>query len=194
MRCPRCHSNIAAEDDCCPDCKLPRLKGREKQEEEKETKARPQITKKIKPSKLLAFGRNREMGRQFLVKAGIPAMVVLCGLGAYIVLWPMFQTGGPDPKASLLAMSTLRQLPSNQDGLTVDDYMKQHLESSRRAGDLVGYRGWVIEPVAGTKSKLLIVFAFNEKGNKQQRAEWLADLASNTFTPQTEMAAAVYNK
>jgi len=115
-------------------------------------------------------------------------------MGVYLVV---FFSSGPeeiDPKAAVPMLNKLRHSPSTQEGLNVDDLLTQRLEKSRRVGNLLKYQGWTIRPVNGSKTKLLISFSFEETDNIQQRAEWIADVVKNTYTPQTELAASVYNK
>ncbi|MFY9611411.1 MAG: hypothetical protein WAU45_22720 [Blastocatellia bacterium] len=83
-------------------------------------------------------------------------------------------------------------MPSNHEGLTVEESVTRELEKSRRVGNLVGYQGWTVREAPGDKSKLLVIFSFDERGNSKQSAEWLADPVSSTFIPQTELAAAVF--
>ncbi|MEK6289642.1 MAG: hypothetical protein AABO57_28335 [Acidobacteriota bacterium] len=85
-------------------------------------------------------------------------------------------------------------MPSSEPGVTIDARLSRELEASRRVGNLVGYQGWTVRPIKGTKTRVLIVFAYQEVGGTHQRAEWLADLSNNTFTPQTDLAAAVHSK
>jgi hypothetical protein len=57
----------------------------------------------------------------------------------------------------------------------------------------VAYQGWTVRPIKGTKSKVVFTFSYVEVGEVHQSAEWIADLNNNTFTPQNERAAAVFN-
>jgi hypothetical protein len=121
-------------------------------------------------------------------------VALLCGLGFYLFHFYSNRQHEVDPKAALPMLNRLRHSPSTQQGLNVDDLLTQELEKSRRVGNLLSYQGWTIRPINGSKTKLLISFSFEESGNTQQRAEWIADLANNTFTPQTDLAVAVYRK
>jgi hypothetical protein len=124
----------------------------------------------------------------------ISIVVTLIGAGGYWFVWPLVQSQGPEPEVAALVLEKLRKMPSNQEGLTVEESVARELEKSRRVGNLVSYQGWTVKQVPGDKSKLLVVFSFNERDNSKKSAEWLADPVSSTFTPQTELAAAVFKQ
>ena len=124
----------------------------------------------------------------------IPVIASLIGAAIYLYVLPAFQTEQLEPQKAMTAMTRLRNLPSNEAGLTVDERMMWEIERSRREGNLRSYQGWTVQPVKGDRMKVLIVFSFSRKNNSQQRAEWLADLAQNTYTPQTELAALVFKR
>ena len=121
----------------------------------------------------------------------IGGLVALLCLGAYIFVVPLVYSDVAEPKAILVALDNLRRMPSNEEGLTIDARMLRELERSRRGGNLAGYQGWIVKSIKGTKSKVLLVFSYDEVGNAHRRAEWLADLAQNTFAPQNELAVSV---
>ncbi|MEK6304511.1 MAG: hypothetical protein AABO41_27810 [Acidobacteriota bacterium] len=124
----------------------------------------------------------------------ISIIVTLLGAGAFWFVWPLFQSQGPEPEVAASVLDKLRKMPSNQEGLTVEQSVAQQLEKSRRVGNLVAYQGWTVHQAPGDKSKLLVVFSFDERDNTKQRAEWLVDSAGSTFTPQTDLAAAVFKQ
>jgi len=126
--------------------------------------------------------------------AGGASILLLCGVGFYLLHFFSYSPQDIDPKAALPMLNKLRQSPSSQKGLSVDDLLTHELEKSRRVGNLLRYQGWTMKPVNGSKTKLLISFSFEETDNTQKRAEWVADLAQDTFTPQTALAMAVYRK
>jgi hypothetical protein len=99
-----------------------------------------------------------------------------------------------EPKVVLSALEKLRHQPSNEPEVTVDARLSRELETSRRVKNLVSYKGWTVRPVKGTKNKVVLVFSFEEVGGVLQSAEWLADLNSSTFTPQTDLAQSVSAK
>jgi len=96
-----------------------------------------------------------------------------------------------EPKTVLAALDKLRKSPSNEPGLTIDARLTRELETSRRVGNLVAYQGWVVRPVRGSKSKVVLVFSYKEVGDVSRTAEWMADLNNGSFTPQTDLAVVV---
>jgi len=96
-----------------------------------------------------------------------------------------------EPKTVLAALDKLRKTPSNEPGLTIDARLSRQLETARRVGNLVAYQGWIVRPIKGTKSRIVLAFSYQEVGDIDQNAEWMANLTDGTFTPQTELAAAV---
>jgi len=118
--------------------------------------------------------------------------MALLGVGVYIFVVPLVHSEEAEPKVVLSALDKLRRMPSNEEGVTVDARMMRELERSRRVGNLVSYQGWIVQPVKGTNTNVLLVFSYQEVGDVQQRAEWLADLTNNTFTAQNELATTVY--
>lgn len=196
MKCPRCHTEIPIEASHCPDCKLPKPKGLHAQNEGTEQKI--EAPRRKMPEQA---GRNKrkpvkhsERPKWVTVLAGIAAALLMCGTGIYLVLSLSSRSNEVDLKAALPMLNKLRYSPSSQDGLNVDALLTLELEKSRRVGNLLSYQGWTMRPVDGSKTKLLISFSFEETDNIHQRAEWIADLVHNTFTPQTELAAAVCKK
>jgi hypothetical protein len=184
MRCPRCHGQVPDAAPRCPDCKLPKPRASPDQNGPKRSK---------KGSK----GRNSKASSRpkwVNVLAGVVALLFTAGIGVYLYFFFSGQPQDLDPHLAQPALANLRQAPSSQSGLSVDDYLTQHLEKSRRVGNLLKYQGWTVSPVKGSKTKLLIAFTYEEKDNTQKRAEWVADVANNTYTPQTDLAIEAYKK
>src|SRR6185295_12501396 len=186
MRCPRCHSQVPDEALRCPDCKLPK------------PKASPDYSPAT-PKKRQAKKQNSKVNDSGRPKwlnaiAGVVAFILTAGVGWYAYAHFSAQPHELDPHLAQPMLAKLRQSPSSQSGLSVDDYLTQQLEKSRRVGNLLNYQGWTISPVKGSKTKLLIAFTYEERDNTQQRAEWVADVANNTYTPQTELAVEAYKK
>jgi hypothetical protein len=195
LKCPRCHTEIPGEASHCPDCKLPKPKNLQAQDESTDQKTETTFKKSSNP----AYRNKRQAKRKQRPKwvtalAGSVVVLILCGMGIYLALFFSSTPEEIDPKAAMPMLNKLRHSPSSQEGLNVDDLLTQQLEQSRRIGNLLRYQGWSIRPVNGSKTKLLISFSFEETDNIQQRAEWIADLVHNTFTPQTELAVSVYRK
>ena len=115
-------------------------------------------------------------------------------VGIYIFVVPLVHSQGVEPKTALSALDRLQHMASNEPDVTLDARMAAEVEKSRRVGNLVGYQGWTVHSIKGTKTRVLLVFSYREVGNTEQRAEWLADLNANTFTPQTPLATAVSRK
>jgi hypothetical protein len=190
MKCPRCHVEVPTEALRCPDCKLPKPKSLIGQADKNKTKS--QMAAKRKP---LHGGKpgvkpERKLPRWASITAGVVSGLLIAAIGIYAYWYFANRTSELDPHLAQPAMQKLRAMPSKQADLTVDQYLNQELEKSRRVGNLVSVQGWTMRPVQGTRSKMLISFSFQERDNTEQRAEWLADLSHDTFTPQTELASA----
>ncbi len=198
MTCPKCRSNVPDGSPRCPSCGLSKPKARVADTGERprkwfgqsdgKTVTRKRVTARSKPA-----GPPSKAKRIALILSLSMVLVVLGG-AAYWFLWPLFLSQGPEPQTAALVLETLRQMPSNQEGLTVEESVTRELERSRRVGNLVGYQGWTVREAPGDRSKLLVIFSFDERDNTKQSAEWLADPASSTFIPQTDLAAAVYKR
>jgi hypothetical protein len=122
------------------------------------------------------------------------ALVAILSVGIYIFVVPLLYSEHAEPKVVLSALETLRRLPSNEAGLTIDARLTRELETAKRVKNLVSYKGWTVQPIKGTRTKVLMIYSYQEVGDVTKRAEWLADLTTNTFIPQTDMAAAIHGK
>jgi hypothetical protein len=211
MTCPRCQTDVPYEARYCPYCSLPKPKdgslawaqpapedsapgdepkpetpskavGTTRTTNQKVTGVRSK--RRAKPSRKLRFG--------FLSVGAL--VVALAGVGIYTFVLPIARSQEAEPKTVLSALETLRHMPSNEQGQTIDARLSRELETSRRVGNLVAYQGWTTNRIKGTKTKVLLVYSFREVGNTDRRAEWLADLVSMTFTPQTDLAVSVSKK
>jgi len=120
------------------------------------------------------------------------AMIAVIGAGFHTLVVPLMRSTGPDAKAALVMMDTLRKMPSKQSDLTVDACMHQQLETSRRVGNLKSYQGWHVEGIPGSKTTFVLVYSYEENDKSEHRTEWLVDISTNTFTPQNDAARAVY--
>jgi hypothetical protein len=194
MKCPRCHVDVPIEASRCPGCKLSKPKSIiAKQQSEKKKKS---TGGGLFSSGPVGKGKKlpREIPKWLNIAAGVLSAVLLLGVGGYIYWYFANRASDLDPKAVQPAMLKLRQSPSQKAGMTVDQYLAQELETSRRVGNLRSIQGWTMRPVIGSSSKILISFAFQESDQTERRAEWIADLSHDTFTPQTDLAAAVYHQ
>jgi hypothetical protein len=121
-------------------------------------------------------------------------LVLVSGAIAYTVAFNYLESKQADPVAALAALDTLRALPSNKDGLTVDEAMALELKKARESGRLRGYQGWTTQRIAGTDVQVLIVFSYQDIDDNDYRAEWLADLSARSFRPQNDLARSVYSR
>ena len=185
MRCPKCHTETPSDALVCPGCKLATPKGRQFQADKRAGK-NPKSPKRVKEAK--AFKRSRALN--IVLGCVIGSMVV--GLGIYV--YETFLSGGMelDAKAAGQMLITLRRMPSNEKGLSVDERMNEEIKKSKESGKLLKYQGWTTRPIRGERSKILIAFSFEEKESGEQRAEWIADPSNNSFAPRTGLAWAVY--
>lgn len=195
MTCPKCRTNVPDAWPRCPSCGLSKPKARIADTEEKPRKWFGQSRKSTTRRRVTA--RSKPAGwssrtRRIALMLSFSLVLVVLGAGAYWFVWPLFHSEGPEPQTAALVLDKLRKMPSNQEGLTVEESVTRELEKSRRVGNLVGYQGWTVREAPGDNSKLLVIFSFDERDNSKQSAEWLADPVSSTFTPQTELAAAVF--
>ena len=202
MTCPRCETSVPDEALYCPYCNLPKPKSgfvaaaRPSAEATRHSgEPRSPVTFRKTRAANHPHSRPQRHPRSLrLPVLGATALVVLLCVGAYMYVVPLVRSEGPEPKAVLAALERLRRMPSDDPDLTIDARMSRELERSRRVGNLVAYQGWTIQRIKGTKTKVLLVFSYQEAGDVKRRAEWLADLTNNTFTPQTDMAASVSNQ
>jgi hypothetical protein len=214
LTCPRCETEVPSEALYCPYCSLPKPKSgfaaveanpadtrrteklnppvglrsnnkdRSSNIEPKRSSSRP-IT--IKPQRT-------PKARRLVPVVSITALVALVSAGIYIFVLPLVNSQQAEPKVVLSALDKLKGMPSSVDGLTIDARLKRELETARRVKNLVSYQGWTAQPIKGTKTKVLLVFSYQEVGDVNKRAEWIADLVDNTFVPQTELASFVSAK
>ncbi len=194
MVCPRCATDVTAEALYCPYCNLPKPKaGFKLSAPSPPRKPAAQVVsrKHHEPyDRSLSPPRNKKRKIR-LVVSSVAALVAVLSVGLYIFVVPLVHSQGAEPKLALTSLDRLQHMPSNEPDLTIDARLSRELEKSRRVGNLVGYQGWTVHPIKGTKTRVLLVFAYREVGNTEQRAEWLADLNANTFTPQTALAVSV---
>ena len=193
MKCPRCHVEVPTEAIRCPDCKLPKPKSLLNQTGKNQVKQNPFPAKRSQPGRRRSKPE-RKLPRWASIAAGALSALMIVGLGAYLYWHFTHTTSELDPHKAQPAMQKLRSMPSTQADMTVEQFLNKELERSRRIGNLVSTQGWTMRPVEGSRSKMLICFSFIERDNNEQRAEWLADLSHETFTPQTELARAAFRQ
>ena len=195
MKCPRCHVEVPTEAIRCPDCKLPKPKSLVNQAGKGQAKKTgPAAGKHPMPGRRLPAKPERKLPRWVSIAAGTLSALMIAGLGIYLYWYFSHTTFEIDPHLAQPAMQKLRQMPSKQADLTVEQYLNKELERSRRIGNLLSTEGWTVRPIEGSRSKMLISFSFTERDNTEQRAEWLADLSHETVTPQTDLAREAYRQ
>jgi len=198
LNCSRCGTDVPKEAIYCPYCSLQKPKNgfaaaappeQSTLTEQSKSQSGSNKGRKGSPSRALKKPRTTS-GRSFRVPV-IAAIVALISIGIYIFVVPMVSSYQAEPKVILSALETLRRMPSNEPGLTIDARLTKDLETSRRVKNLVSSKGWTVQSIKGTKTKVLMVYSYQEVGDVTIRAEWLADLATNTFIPQNDKATAV---
>ena len=198
LNCSRCGTDVPREAIYCPYCSLQKPKNgfaaaappaQSTLTEQSKSQSGSNNGRKGSPSRALKKPRTTS-GRSFRVPV-IAAIVALISIGIYIFVVPMVSSYQAEPKVILSALETLRRMPSNEPGLTIDARLTKDLETSRRVKNLVSSKGWTVQSIKGTKTKVLMVYSYQEVGDVTIRAEWLADLATNTFIPQNDKATAV---
>lgn len=202
LTCPRCSTNVSDDALYCSYCNLPKPKSGFSAVPAKEQNHRHQHQQQqqpAKPSKSPAAARtdHRLQRRRSQVhdlsiaKLGGAAIIALLAIGGYVYFAPLARSNEPEPKTVLAALDTLKRMPSNEEGLTIDARLNRDLETSKRMRNLVAYQGWTVKRVDGTKSKVILIFSYDEADHSHHQAEWLADLDHNNFTPQSELAVSI---
>lgn len=207
LSCPRCGTEVQSEALYCSYCSLPRPKNgfaaaeANTQEITPNDRAKPVRTatrsrkdhsRSVSRSVKRPAARPATPPRRLRVSVlSVAALAALFSVGIYIFVVPMVYSEQAEPKTVLAALDKLRKTPSNEPGLTIDARLSRQLETARRVGNLVAYQGWIVRPIKGTKSRIVLAFSYQEVGDIDQNAEWMANLTDGTFTPQTELAAAV---
>ena len=198
LNCSRCGTDVPREAIYCPYCSLQKPKNGfaaaappEQSKLAEEAKSRSGFNKKRKGSQSQVMKKPRTTSARSFRVPVIAGIVALISIGVYIFVVPMVSSYQAEPKVILSALETLRRMPSNEPGLTIDARLTKDLETSRRVKNLVSSKGWTVQSIRGTKTKVLMVYSYQEVGDVTIRAEWLADLATNTFIPQNDIATAV---
>lgn len=199
LTCPRCDSDVPAEAFYCSYCHLPKPKaGFTSAVTVKTTKTStqpaPAYKKEHSASNQPPNQPRKSRQRMKLIVLSIAVLVAVLGVGIYVFVVPLVLSQEAEPKAAMSALEKLRHLPSNEPGVTIGERMSEALETSRRVGNLIAYKGWTVRPIKGTKTKVLITFSYHEAGDADQRAEWVADLTTGSFAPQTPLAVSVSSR
>lgn len=212
LSCPRCGTEVPTEAQYCSYCSLPKPKRGFAAAEDKPQEATPperpqpaaasRSTNKDghRPAKRSttakrSTARPGKPPRKFRISIiSAAALVALFSVGIYIFVVPMVYSEHAEPKTVLSALDKLRKTPSNEPGLTIDARLSREMATARRVGNLVAYQGWIVRPIKGTKNRVVLAFSYQEVGDINKNAEWIADLTNGTFTPQTDLAVAVHGK
>lgn len=128
--------------------------------------------------------------RAAVIIGAVAVTAVVC----YMLVFSYWESKEVDPVAAMNAMKTLREMPSNQEGLTVDEMMAEELDKFKKSGNLKAHQGWHTKKIKGTESRVLVVFSFKDNEDQDHRAEWMVEVNKNIVVPQTELATSVYNK
>jgi len=200
MRCPKCHTETPNGAANCPGCNLATPKGKQDKVRARELEYERK-TRKVFLSGL-SFGRKQsdkkkdEPSRvQTIVRIVVIVVAIgLAGFGSYLLVFTIWDSKKADPVLALKSMEQFRAMPSNEDGLTVDELMKQELKKFKDSGNLKGTQGWHTQAISGTDSRVLVVFSFQDGEGQDHRAEWLVDVKSQRYIPQTALAIETYNK
>jgi hypothetical protein len=176
MRCPKCYAETPPEALCCPGCKLVTPRG--KTWKKSGAKTREQQGQE-----------SRRIPTLLVVLAALGATIVF-GLGSYLVMVYWADSHPPRPGSSQFILDKVRKLPSTKSGLSIEQCLTLRLDESQKAGRLKESEGWDVRPIDDTRFK--VSFTFEEQGSRQQRAEWIVDVSSNTVDPQTDLAKNIY--
>lgn len=121
---------------------------------------------------------------------GVALASLIIGLVIYEYGGDFLTRQQADTETSMAMLEKLRHSASLDAGLTVEQRLMKEVERSKRVGNLHSYSGWAI--TSRQKGRLVIAFSFREVDETEHRAEWVADTATGTFIPQTELAARIY--
>ncbi len=194
MVCPRCATDVTAEALYCPYCNLPKPKAGFAVSAPPKPATQTVSRKSRRPKDRRPYQPHVRGRKRRVMVLSSAALAAVLSVGIYIFVVPLVHSQGVEPRTALSALERLQHISSDDSDLTIDARMAAEVEKSRRVGNLVGYQGWTVHPIKGTKTRVLLVFSYREVGNTEQRAEWLADLSTNTFTPQTPLAASIHRK
>lgn len=198
LTCPRCSTNVSEDSLYCSYCNLPKPKSgfgaisaENQPQPQKQPPARPSKSpaaarKDHRPRRRQGDGRDISIAKL----AGV-AVIVLLAIGGYVYFAPLARSNEPEPKTVLAALDALKRMPSNEEGLSIDARLNRELETSKRMRNLVGYQGWTVKRIDGTKSKVFLIFSYDEVDHSHHQAEWLVDLEHNQFIPQGVLAVSI---
>src|SRR4051812_16839528 len=149
MKCPRCHGEVPTEAMRCPDCKLAKPKSLIVKNDKKKDSAKADGKRHASQGRKPRRKPERKLPKWVSIVAGALSVVLIAAVGVYVYLYFANAPGEIDPHLAQPAMQRLRQMPSRQANLTVEQYLSQELEKSRRIGNLTSVQGWTLRPVKG---------------------------------------------
>ena len=198
LTCPRCSTNVSEDTLYCSYCNLPKPKhgfsavtADDQRQPQPQKPARPSMSPAAASRSVRPRRRQSQRRDISIAKLAGVAVIVLLLIGGYVYFAPLARSNEPEPKTVLTALDTLKRMPSNEEGLSIDARLNLELEKSKRMGNLVGYQGWTVKRIDGTKSKVFLIFSYDEVDHSHHQAEWLADLEHNQFIPQGELAVSI---
>ena len=201
MRCPKCHTETPPGAANCPGCNLATPKGKQDKERAREREFERKTKKVFLSGLSLPWKRGKDKDDGEPSKAGtivriviIVAAIGLAGFGSYLLVFTYWESKSADPVLTLKALEQFRSMPSNEEGLTVDELMKQELQKFKDSGNLKGAQGWHTQKISGSDSRVIVVYSFQDASGQDHRAEWLVDVKSQRYIPQTALAIETYNK
>jgi len=149
--------------------------------------------KRSKPTQRRGRAGERPGQKALKVGVGIVGGLAVAGLLFYALKSSGFIRSELDSRAGLDAIASVRNLQSNQTGVSIDQAMTKMLNGARESGNLVAFQGWIVRPINGDSRRVRVLFSYDEKQGRRQ-AEWLVSLSDYTIAPQNELAAAVSKK
>lgn len=181
MQCPRCQTETPPDAFACPGCNLTTPKGRAALRSSGRN-----VTEVVdrKPRK------KRGSVRAIVALPAILLTIAFSGGIGYLIFYFGAQVNTDVPAQR--ALDKVRTMPSSKAGLSVDQSLTEQVRKSRDSGSLREAEGWGTEQMDDTH--FLVVFSFEEHGDKHQRAEWLVDLKNGSVTPKSDLAAAVLGR
>lgn len=191
MRCPKCYTETPNNAVRCPGCKFPTPQGKKMlKEHRKKKKAEIDSIKSVKVFKKKK--PRRQVKPWVAVTIGVLTVLVMGG-GSYLITIAALQKPPEKVSPSQAALEKLRNMPSSTPGMTVDQYLVDEMDKSRKDGRLLEAEGWGIQQT-NNSSEFLISFTYEEKDVGQKRAEWRVNPAKNSFRAENELAKAIYDK
>jgi hypothetical protein len=152
-----------------------------------------QRTSALAKGKAKSKEKDEAQSRGNFIALALGALIVVLGLMVYVYMFTDLLHGGVTGPKAISALTSFRTMPSNSNGMTLDQLAAAALTEARKNKTLAQYSGWTTTPIEGDRSKVLITFSYNETDNTEHKAEWEVNLSSNTVTPRTDLAKEMYS-